>query len=309
MNILVTGGAGFIGSHLCERFIAEGHAVFCLDNFLTGREENIAALGSHPAFKLIRHDISRPLTVSGTVDFVLHFASPASPPDYLQFPMETLQVGSQGTLNSLEIARTKKAKFLLASTSEVYGDPLVHPQPESYWGNVNSIGPRGVYDEAKRFAEALTMAYHRTYGLDTRIVRIFNTYGERMRRSDGRAIPNFITQALSGRDLTLYGDGHQTRCFCYIADLAEGIVALMQADFHEPVNLGNDEEISLLELAKLVLQITQSKSRVVFKALPVDDPKKRRPDLTRARKILSWNPRIPLQEGLTRTISWFKKNL
>ena len=306
MRILVTGGAGFIGSHLCERFMSRGDTVLCLDNFLTGRESNSAGISSDPRFRLIRHDMSQPLSIEGPIDHLLHCASPASPPDYLKFPIETLKVGSVGTFNALEIARVKKAKFLLASTSEVYGDPQVHPQPESYAGHVNPIGPRGCYDEAKRFAEALTMAYHRMHGVDTRIVRIFNTYGPRMRPNDGRAIPNFITQALSGRPITLYGDGSQTRSFCYVTDLIDGIEKLMEAAIHEPVNLGNDEEKSLLELAQIIQRLTKTKSPIDFQPLPTDDPKLRRPDLACARKWLQFRPSVPLEEGLFKTIEWFK---
>ena len=306
MNILITGGAGFIGSHLCERFISQGHSVLCVDNFLTGLESNVGGISANPRFTLIRHDISQPLEVEGSLDYVLHFASPASPADYLKHPIETLEVGSAGTWNALELARAKKARFLLASTSEVYGDPQVHPQPESYFGHVNPIGPRSCYDEAKRFAEALTMAYHRTHTLDSRIVRVFNTYGTRMRLDDGRAIPNFITQALSGKPLTIYGDGSQTRSFCYVDDLVDGILRLMESDLHEPVNLGNDEERTLLDLARLILQLTGSTSPITFKPLSTDDPKVRRPDLTLARKALRWQPRVGLAEGLQKTIAWFR---
>jgi dTDP-glucose 4,6-dehydratase len=309
MRILITGGAGFIGSHLCERFIARGDQVICVDNFLTGQESSIRAVSSHPNFILIRHDISQPLSIAEPIDYVCHFASPASPPDYLKHPIETLKVGSAGTLNVLELARAKSAKFLLASTSEVYGDPQVHPQPESYFGHVNPIGPRGCYDEAKRFAEALTMAYHRTCNLDTRIARIFNCYGERMRENDGRAIPNFITQALTAKPLTIYGDGSQTRSFCYIDDLVEGIVRLMESDLHEPVNLGNDEEKGLLDLARMILRLTGSKSTMLFQPLPTDDPKVRRPDLTLAKERLHWRPNISLEKGLAKTIDWFKSIL
>jgi len=279
----------------------------CLDNFLTGSEANIAHLLSQSGFRLIRHDITKPFEPEGSIDHILHFASPASPIDYLKLPIQTLKVGSLGTLNALGIAKAKKAKFLLASTSEVYGDPQVHPQPESYWGHVNPVGPRGVYDEAKRFAEALTMAYHRVHDIDTRIVRIFNTYGPRMRREDGRAIPTFIGQALRGEPLTVFGDGTQTRSFCYIDDLVEGIRRLMDVDLHDPVNLGNADEQTLLELAEKILECCgESKSRIQFRELPVDDPKQRRPDLTRARQSLGWEYRISLDEGLRRTIAWFR---
>lgn len=314
MKILVTGGAGFIGSHLCERLLAEGHTVLCVDMFLTGSPDNIAPLRSKPTFKLIEKSISdvsilNDPALNGSIDFILHFASPASPPDYLKYPIETLKVGSLGTLNALELAESKKAKFLLASTSEVYGDPLVHPQPESYWGNVNPIGPRSVYDEAKRFSEALTMAYHRTHGLDTRIVRIFNSFGPRMRKEDGRAIPNFITQALAGRPITVYGDGSQTRSFCYITDLVEGIRRLMDFNFHDPVNLGNPEEKTLLDLAKIIVRLTRSSSTIVFKSLPVDDPKQRCPDIQLARQKLKWAPTVSLESGLKETITWFSKTI
>lgn len=307
MRVLITGGAGFIGSHLCDRFIAEGHSVLCVDNFLTGRESNIAHLLSTPAFQLIRHDITKPLELSGPLDYVLHFASPASPPDYLKYPIQTMKVGSLGTLNALGVAKAKRAKFLLASTSEVYGDPLVHPQPESYWGHVNCVGPRGVYDEAKRFAEALTMAYHREHGLDTRIVRIFNSYGPRMRIDDGRAVPTFIGQALRGEPLTVFGDGTQTRSFCYIDDLIEGIRRVMDAPVSEPVNIGNADERSLVEIAqKILTAFNGAANRIVFRPLPQDDPKQRRPDLTQAKRILQWEPRTTLDEGLAKTIAWFR---
>jgi len=306
MNILITGGAGFIGSHLCERFIAERHRVICVDNFITGVEANIRPLLGNSFFTLIRHDISRPLEVAEPLDFVLHFASPASPPDYLKYPIQTMKVGSLGTLTALGIAKAKGAKFLLASTSEVYGDPQVHPQPESYWGHVNPVGPRGVYDEAKRFAEALTMAYHREHRIDTRIVRIFNTYGPRMRKEDGRAIPNFITQAMLGKPITVYGDGSQTRSFCYVSDLVAGIRNLMDSPLHNPVNLGNPRETSLRELAHIILRLTGSSSPLVYQPLPVDDPKVRCPDSRVASNQLRWEAKIPLEEGLARTIEWFR---
>ena len=306
MRILITGGAGFIGSHLCEQFIRDGHRVLCVDNFITGVEANIAALLNHPSFLLIRHDISRPLEVVEPIDFVLHFASPASPPDYLKYPIQTMKVGSLGTLNALGIAKAKRSKFLLASTSEVYGDPQVNPQPESYWGHVNPVGPRGVYDEAKRFAEALTRAYHREHQVDTRIVRIFNTYGPRMRREDGRAIPNFITQALQAKPITLFGDGTQTRSFCYISDLVAGLLKLMGSSLHEPVNLGNPQERSLLELAKTILKLTGSASSLVTRPLPVDDPKVRCPDVRLASRELGWAAKVSLEEGLPKTIEWFR---
>ena len=307
MKVVLTGGAGFIGSHLCDRLLAEGHTVLCVDNFLTGREANIAHLRSTPGFQLLRHDVNQPLHVDGPVHYVLHFASPASPPDYLKFPIETLRVGSDGTRNALELARTKRATFLLASTSEVYGDPLVHPQPETYWGHVNPIGPRSVYDEAKRFSEALTMAYHRRYGLETRIIRIFNTYGPRMRTNDGRAIPTFIDEAMKGRPLTVFGTGKQTRSFCYIDDLLEGIRRMMERKHSEPVNLGNADEHTILEIAKKVLTyFTGTRSRIEFRPLPQDDPKQRRPNLRKASTLLQWRPRVSLDEGLARTVAWFR---
>jgi dTDP-glucose 4,6-dehydratase len=283
--------------------------VIAIDNFLTGNEKNLAPFKKNAAFKLIRYDVSRSIRVPGRVDYVLHFASPASPLDYLQFPIQTLKVGALGTHNALGLARDKKAVFFLASTSEVYGDPLVHPQVEEYWGNVNPVGPRGVYDEAKRFAEALTMAYHRTHKIDTKIIRIFNTYGPRMRLRDGRAIPEFLSQALTGKSLTVFGDGHQTRSLCYISDLVDGIEKLLLSPIHEPVNIGNPNEISMLDLAKKIIRMTGSASRIVNKPLPVDDPKVRRPDITRARKYLSWIPKIGLDEGLEYTVEYFKEAL
>ena len=306
MQLLITGGVGFIGSYLCDRMIAKGHQVLCVDNLITGSLDNIASHAKNPRFKLIQHDVSKPFVPEDRVEYVLHFASPASPPDYLRYPIQTMKVGSLGTLNALGIAKAQKAKFLLASTSEVYGDPQVHPQPESYWGHVNSVGPRGVYDEAKRFAEALTMAYHREHGVDTRIIRIFNTYGPRMRKEDGRAIPNFIHQALQGAPLTVYGDGSQTRSFCYVEDLVAGIERMMEADYHEPVNLGNDHEYTLVDLARLIIRLSGSRSTLSFKPLPTDDPKVRRPDLARARQLLKWEAKLPLEEGLRRTIDWFR---
>ena len=310
MRVLITGGAGFIGSHLCDRFLAEGHAVVCVDNFLTGAEANIAHLRSNPSFQLIQHDISKPLEAEGEINLILHFASPASPIDYLKLPIQTLKVGSLGTMNALGIAKAKQARFLLASTSEVYGDPDVHPQVETYWGHVNPIGPRGVYDEAKRFAEAMTMAYHRAHGVDTRIVRIFNTYGPRMRSEDGRAIPAFISQALRGELLTAFGNGSQTRSFCYVDDLVEGIVRLTQTDYHDPVNLGNPEEYTILQLAERIIELTKSASRVVFKPLPQDDPKQRCPDITVAQRELNgWQPKTGLTDGLQKTIPWFTEML
>ena len=302
---LVTGGAGFIGSHLCERLIREGMKVICLDNLITGHFQNIAHLISDKDFKFIEHNVSKFIDIKEPVDFVLHFASPASPDDYLKFPIQTLKVGSLGTHNALGLAKDKKATFLLASTSEVYGDPLIHPQPESYWGNVNPVGIRGCYDESKRFAEAITMAYHRVHNVDTRIIRIFNTYGQRMRIRDGRVVPNFIYQALSGEPITIYGRGKQTRSFCYVSDLVEGIYRVLNCSYNEPVNLGNPAEFTILELAKLVIELTGTKSRLIYKPLPQDDPKQRKPDITIAKKILKWEPKIQLKNGLTRTIAWF----
>ena len=302
---VVTGGAGFLGSHLCDALLAEGWSVVVVDNLLTGRGANIAHLRSEPRFEFVEKDICEPFDV-GKVDYVFHFASPASPVDYLELPIQTLKVGSLGTHNSLGLARAKNARFLLASTSEVYGDPLVHPQPEDYWGNVNPVGPRGVYDEAKRFAEAMTMAYHSAHKLDTRIVRIFNTYGPRMRPSDGRVVSNFIVQALRQQPLTVYGDGSQTRSFCYVDDLIEGIVRLFLEGSHEPVNIGNPGEFTVRQLADLVLKLTGSTSAVVERPLPVDDPRVRQPDISRARAKLRWEPRIPLEEGLRRTIAYFR---
>jgi dTDP-glucose 4,6-dehydratase len=309
MRVLITGGAGFIGSHLCQFFLGLGARVVCMDNFITGSPDNIAHLEGRPDLTLIRHDVTQFIDVAGPLDWVLHFASPASPRDYLELPIQTLKVGALGTHRALGVAKDKRARFLLASTSEVYGDPLVHPQREEYWGNVNPVGPRGVYDEAKRFAEALTMAYHRAHGIDTRIVRIFNTHGPRMRLHDGRAIPAFITQALAGQPVTVFGDGSQTRSFQYIDDLVDGIRRLMEAPVHEPVNIGNPQEITLLELAKRIIALTGSKSEIVFRPLPVDDPKVRQPDITRARTLLGWEPRIDIDEGLRLTTDWFRERL
>ena len=308
MRVLVTGGAGFIGSHLCEFLLGRGAEVVCMDNLLTGTIENIAHI-QDPRFSFIKHDVTNYIYVAGPLDYVLHFASPASPVDYAQLPIQTLKVGALGTHKALGLAKEKGAKFLLASTSEVYGDPLVHPQREDYWGNVNPVGPRGVYDEAKRFAEAMTMAYHRFHGLDTRIARIFNCFGPRMRLNDGRAIPTFITQALSGQPLTVHGDGSQTRSFCFIDDMVEGIWRLMRSPVTEPVNLGNPQEMSLLELAKKILVLSGSSSQIVFNPLPIDDPKVRQPDITRARTLLGWEPTVDLDEGLRRTIEWFREKL
>jgi dTDP-glucose 4,6-dehydratase len=305
MRVLVTGGAGFIGSHLCESLLERGGEVVCLDNLLTGSTDNIDHLRSE-RFTFIKHDVTNYIYVAGHLDHVLHFASPASPVDYQQLPIPTLKVGALGTHKALGLAKAKGARFLLASTSEVYGDPLVHPQREDYWGNVNPVGPRGVYDEAKRFAEAMTMAYQRYHKLDTRIVRIFNCHGPRMRMNDGRAIPNFIRQALTGEPLTVYGDGSQTRSFMYISDLVEGIWRLMQSPVHDPVNLGNPHEMTLLELAKRIVRLTGSASPIVFQPLPQDDPRVRQPDIGRARALLGWEPRVDVDEGLVKTIEWFR---
>ncbi|GAB4520885.1 MAG: SDR family oxidoreductase [Anaerolineae bacterium] len=306
MRILVTGGAGFIGSHLCDRLLADGHKVIAMDNLITGTTDNIVHLLGRDDFLFIKHDVTNYIYIDGPVDAVLHFASPASPIDYLEYPIQTLKVGALGTHKALGLAKAKGARFLLASTSEVYGDPLVHPQPETYWGNVNPIGPRGVYDEAKRFAEAMTMAYHRVHGVQTRIVRIFNTYGPRMRLDDGRVVPNFIGQALRGQPLTVYGDGSQTRSFCYVDDLVDGIIRLLHSDEVEPVNLGNPREMSILEFAELINRLTGNTAGIVFKPLPKDDPRVRRPDITKAKRVLSWEPKVDLEEGLTRTIEYFR---
>ncbi|HEY7364598.1 MAG TPA: UDP-glucuronic acid decarboxylase family protein [Methylomirabilota bacterium] len=309
MRVLVTGGAGFLGSHLCESLLRRSARVVCMDNFITGVPDNIAHLLDNPGFTLVRHDVTQYIEVDGGLDWILHFASPASPYDYLALPIQTLKVGALGTHQALGVAKAKRARFLLASTSEVYGDPLVHPQHEEYWGNVNPVGPRGVYDEAKRFAEALTMAYHRTHGIDTRIARIFNCHGPRMRLNDGRAIPAFVTQALRGQPLTVFGDGSQTRSFQYIDDLVHGIWRLMQAPVNEPVNLGNPQEMTLLELAKRIIRLTGSHSEIIFRPLPEDDPKVRQPDITRARTLLGWEPRVDTEEGLRLTIDWFRGKL
>jgi dTDP-glucose 4,6-dehydratase len=306
MRVLVTGGAGFIGSHLCDFFVQGGHDVVCMDNFITGSPENVAHLEGQSRFTFVRHNVTEYIDLPGPLDWVLHFASPASPRDYLELPIQTLKVGAMGTHHSLGLAKAKGARFLLASTSEVYGDPLVHPQREDYWGNVNPVGPRGVYDEAKRFAEALTMAYHRFHRVDTRIVRIFNTFGPRMRANDGRAIPAFVTQALAGAPLTVFGDGSQTRSFQYIDDLVEGIRRLMDAPVNDPVNIGNPHEMTLLDLAKRIVRVTGSTSEIVFGPLPEDDPKVRQPDIARARAVLGWEPRVDTDEGLRLTIDWFK---
>jgi dTDP-glucose 4,6-dehydratase len=306
MRVLVTGGAGFLGSHLCDRLLAEGHEVIAMDNLLTGNKRNIAHLEGRRGFSFVFHDVTKYIAVDGPLDAVLHFASPASPIDYLDLPIQTLKVGSLGTHNALGLAQARGARFLLASTSEVYGDPLVHPQPETYWGNVNPIGPRGVYDEAKRFAEALTMGYQRANGVDTRIVRIFNTYGERMRPRDGRVVPALIGQALAGEPMTVFGDGSQTRSFCYVSDLIDGIYRLLLSNEKAPVNIGNPAELSVLEFAKTIQKLTGTKSEIVFKLLPVDDPRVRQPDIAKARRCLGWEPKVPLEEGLPRTIDYFR---
>ncbi|MGH9817752.1 MAG: UDP-glucuronic acid decarboxylase family protein [Candidatus Acidiferrales bacterium] len=307
MRAVITGGAGFLGSHLCDYLIDKGWDVLCMDSLITGVESNIAHLMPNPRFRTVRQDVTRYLEVPGPVDYVLHFASPASPVDYLKLPIQTLKVGALGTHNTLGLALVKRAKYLLASTSECYGDPQVTPQPESYWGHVNPIGPRGVYDEAKRFAEAMTMAYHRAHGVDTRIVRIFNTYGPRMRLNDGRALPNFVHQALSGQPITVYGDGKQTRSFCYVSDLVEGIYRLMMSDEHEPTNIGNPREITILEFAEKVRALLGTKVEIIFRPLPQDDPKQRCPDITKAKRLLGWQPRVGLDDGLRMTLEFFRK--
>ncbi len=309
MRFLITGAAGFLGSHLCDRFLAEGHEVVGMDNFITGSPDNVAHLMGRRDFRFVEHDVTEYIYVDGPLDGVLHFASPASPVDYLELPIQTLKVGSLGTHKALGLAKAKGARFLLASTSEVYGDPQVHPQTESYWGNVNPVGPRGVYDEAKRFAEAMTMAYHRYHGVETRIVRIFNTYGPRMRPSDGRVVSNFIVQALRGDPLSIYGEGEQTRSFTYVDDLVDGIYRLFFSDRAEPTNVGNPGEFTVRQLAELVLEMTGSRSELAFLPLPEDDPKVRRPDITVARAVLGWEPKVPLEEGLRRTIPYFEKLL
>src|SRR5579864_6401101 len=309
MRAVVTGGAGFLGSHLCDYLLARGWDVLVIDNLVTGAEANIEHLRSNPHFRFILADVSEYIDVDGPVDAVLHFASPASPDDYLKLPIQTLKVGSLGTHNTLGLALAKKAKFLLASTSECYGDPDVSPQPESYWGHVNPIGPRGVYDEAKRFAEAITMAYHRVHGVDTRIVRIFNTYGPLMRLNDGRALPNFLFQALTGREITVYGDGRQTRSFCYVSDLIAGILALFDSEEHLPVNIGNPQEITILEFAERIRALTGNKVSIAYKPLPQDDPKRRCPDIQKARKSLHWEPKVELDEGLRLTLKYFEKKV
>ena len=305
---LITGGAGFLGSHLSEYLLNKGHEVVCMDNLITGSKQNISGIKSGN-FHFVNHNVSEFIELDGDLDYILHFASPASPIDYLELPIQTLKVGALGTHNALGVAKAKNATFLLASTSEVYGDPLVHPQPEEYWGNVNPIGPRGVYDEAKRFAEAITMAYHRTHGVNTKIVRIFNTYGPRMRIKDGRAIPNFLKQALTGEDLTIYGNGSQTRSFCYVSDLVEGIYRLLISDQHEPVNIGNPVEMTIQQMADKILQVTQSQSKIVQVPLPEDDPKTRQPNITLAKKLLNWEPKVSLDEGLESTLEYFKQQI
>jgi dTDP-glucose 4,6-dehydratase len=307
VRLLVTGAAGFLGSHLTDRLLAEGHEVIGMDNFITGSERNLAHLAANPRFTLVKHDVSQYIRVDGPLEGVLHFASPASPVDYLKLPIQTLKVGSLGTHNTLGLAKAKGARFFLASTSEVYGDPLVHPQPESYWGNVNPIGVRGVYDEAKRFAEAMTMAYRRHHGMDTRIVRIFNTYGPRMRPRDGRVVSNFIVQALLGEPITIYGSGTQTRSFCFVSDLIDGIYRLFQSERGEPTNIGNPREFTVTQLAELVKEMIGGSAPIVFEPLPSDDPKVRQPDISVAREVLGWEPRVPLQEGLATTIEYFRQ--
>jgi len=313
MRVLITGGAGFIGSHLCELLLARGHTVICLDNLITGSRANIAHLEDQEHFSLMLHDVTNPIYIDGPLDAILHLASLPSPVDYIQMPIKTLKVGSLGTLHALGLARAKEARFLLASTSEVYGDPLVHPQPESYWGNVNPIGPRGVYDESKRFGEALTMAYHRAHGLQTRIARIFNTYGPRMRLNDGRVVPNFVRQALLGEPLTVYDDGSRTRSFCYVSDLIEGLWQLLLSDQVEPVNLGNPQEMTIVELARLIIALSGSRSEIAFvhpdASRTADDPRTRQPDITRARTLLGWEPAVSLEQGLEETIAYFRQVL
>ncbi len=308
-TVLITGGAGFLGSHLCDRFLNEGFKVLCMDNLLTGSKENIEHLVGHEDFQFLYNNVSEYVHVSGELHYILHFASPASPIDYLKMPIQTLKVGSLGTLHLLGLAKEKKATILVASTSEIYGDPLEHPQTEDYWGNVNPVGPRGVYDEAKRFLEAITMAYHTFHNLDTKIIRIFNTYGPRMRLNDGRALPAFIGQALRGEDITVFGDGSQTRSFCYVEDLVEGIFRLLISDYNQPVNIGNPDEITILEFAEEVIKLTGSKSKIIFKDLPMDDPKQRKPDITRAKDILSWEPKFSRSAGLVPTLEYFKKKV
>ena len=305
MKTIVTGGAGFLGAHLCDLLLLKGHEVICVDNLITGSARNIEHIESD-RFTYLEHDVTKPLYFGDKIDYIFHLASPASPIDYLDLPIQTLKVGALGTYNMLGLAKEQGARFLLASSSEIYGDPLVNPQPETYWGNVNPIGPRGVYDEAKRYAEAITMAYHRYHGTNTRIARIFNTYGPRMRAGDGRAVPNFVNQALRGEDLTVYGDGSQTRSFCYVSDLVDGLFRLMMSDFSDPVNIGNQGEMTVFEFAEVVVEIIGGDSRIVFEGLPVDDPKVRRPDIGRAREVLGWEPVVGLEEGLGLTIKYFE---
>lgn len=305
-RVLITGGAGFLGSHLCDRYLTENYEVICMDNLITGNADNIAHLIGRDDFQFIKHDVTNYIHVGGELDLILHFASPASPIDYLEMPIQTLKVGSLGTHKALGLAKSKNARFLLASTSEVYGDPLTHPQSEEYWGNVNPIGDRGVYDEAKRFAEAMTMAYHRYHGIETRIVRIFNTYGSRMRLHDGRALPTFMRQALNGNPLTVYGDGSQTRSFTYVDDLIEGIFRLSQSDYTDPVNIGNPQEITILDFAKEIIELIGSDSEIIFEDLPKDDPQVRQPDISRAREVLDWEPRYDRKEGLRKTLDYFR---
>lgn len=308
-RVLITGGAGFIGSHLCERFLGEGFEVLCYDNLLTGDLDNISPLFQNPDFTYFKQDVTNYIHVKGPLHYILHFASPASPIDYLELPIQTMKVGSLGTHKACGLALEKKARILLASTSEVYGDPLVHPQKEDYWGNVNPIGPRGVYDEAKRFAEALVMAYHNHHGVETRIARIFNTFGPRMRRRDGRVVPAFVDQALHGADLTVFGDGSQTRSFCFVSDLVEGLFRLLMCDYDKPVNLGNPREMTIREFAEKIIELTGARSKIIFKDLPVDDPKQRRPDISLAKKVLSWEPAVSLEQGLKLTIEYFQKKI
>ncbi len=309
MNILITGGAGFLGSHLCRRFLKDGHSVSCLDNFITGSRDNIEGILDDPKFSLIEHDISKPICFAEKLDWVLHFASLASPVHYMKYPIKTLKSGLNGTHNCLGIAKSHNAKFFLASTSEIYGDPLVHPQPETYWGNVNSIGLRSCYDESKRGAEALTYAYMRKHGLDVRVIRIFNTYGPNMQFNDGRVVSNFIVQALQGKDLTIYGDGSQTRSFCYVDDLVDGITILMGKEYKQPVNLGNPAEYKVKDLASIIIELTKSKSKIKFEPLPQDDPKRRQPDITVAKKVLGWQPNVSLRDGLEKSVEWFAQGL
>ncbi|MCA9322332.1 MAG: SDR family oxidoreductase [Planctomycetes bacterium] len=308
-RVLITGGAGFLGSHLCDLFVARGYSVICMDNLITGNMDNVAHLIGNPNFRYIHHDVTDYVYVEGELDYILHFASPASPVDYLELPIQTLKVGSLGTHKVLGLAKSKRARLLIASTSEVYGDPLEHPQKESYWGNVNPVGPRGVYDEAKRFAEAMTMAYHRFHGVETRIVRIFNTYGPRMRLRDGRALPAFMGQALRGEDITVFGDGSQTRSFCYVSDLCEGIFRLLMSDEADPCNIGNPSEITILQFAEKIRDLTGTGSKIVMRPLPEDDPKVRQPDISRARRILGWEPEVALEDGLRRTLEYFRERV